>query len=212
MVEKIIINPEEVRGLGNIMSPHSSSDYEVYMSSISSGTDTVNGQTMTVYELEDTIIFYDKATSQAKNTHWKIRSSDQSDLTVTVGTGGTTLTNTSTSASRFYFANPDDSTSDSPPITISDFVVEADILDSSFTDSDSQIAFLLQGQTTSLNLKGYTAPYHIKIEKEGTSAKQYVNDTLIRTTTISDRTTYYMGFQLYKRGSITFREYIIREI
>lgn len=157
-------------------------------------------------------VFYDNATSQSKNTHWKIRSSDQSDLTATVGTGGTTLTSASTSTSRFYFANPDDSTSDSPPITISDFVVEADIFDSSFTDSDSQIAFLLQGQTTSLNLKSYTAPYHIKIEKEGTSAKHYLNDTLIRTTTISSRSTYYMGFQLYKRTSITFRDYVIREI
>ena len=212
MVEKIIINPEEVRGLGNIMSPHSSSDYEVYMSSISTGTDTVNGQTMTVYELEDTILFFDNATSQAKNTHWKIRSSDQSDLTVAVSSGGTTLTNASTSASRFYFANPEDSTSNSPPISISDFVVEVDIFDSTFSDSDSQISFLLQGQTTPLNLKSYTAPYHIKIEKEGTSAKHYINDTLIRTTTIADRTNYYAGFQLYKRASITLRDYVIREI
>ena len=157
-------------------------------------------------------VFYDNATSQSKNTHWKIRSSDQSDLTVTVGTGGTTLTNASTSASRFYFANPEDSTSNSPPISISDFVVEADIFDSSFTDSDSQISFLLQGQTISLNLKSYTAPYHIRIEKEGTSAKHYINDTLIRTTTIADRTNYYAGFQLYKRASITLRDYVIREI
>ena len=29
MVEKIIINPNKVRGYGNIMSPHSSSDYEL---------------------------------------------------------------------------------------------------------------------------------------------------------------------------------------
>ena len=115
-------------------------------------------------------VFYDNATSQSKNTHWKIRSSDQSDLTATVGTGGTTLTSASTSTSRFYFANPDDS------------------------------------------LKSYTVPYHIKIEKEGTSAKHYLNDTLIRTTTISSRSNYYMGFQLYKRTSITFRDYVIREI
>ena len=157
-------------------------------------------------------VFYDNATSQSKNTHWKIRSSDQSDLTVAVSSGGTTLTNASTSASRFYFANPEDSTSNSPPISISDFVVEVDIFDSTFSDSDSQISFLLQGQTTPLNLKSYTAPYHIKIEKEGTSAKHYINDTLIRTTTIADRTNYYAGFQLYKRASITLRDYVIREI
>ena len=212
MVEKIIINPNKVRGYGNIMSPHSTSDYETYGSIITSGTDTVNGQTMTVYEMDYSIVFFDRGITGHKNTHWKIRSSDQSDLTVTVGTDGTTLTNASTSSSRFYFANPEDSTSDSPPITISDFVVEADILSSTYTGSDSQISFLLQGQTTNLNLNSYTAPYHIRIEKEGTDAKHYVNDTLIRTTTITSRSTYYMGFQLYKNCSIKFKDYCIYEI
>ena len=52
MVEKIIINPNEVRGYGNIMSPHNSTDYELSDCTITETTDTVNGQTMTVYELE----------------------------------------------------------------------------------------------------------------------------------------------------------------
>ena len=54
MVEKIIINPNEVRGYGNIMSSHTSSDYELVDCTISSGTDTVNGASATVYTLTPT--------------------------------------------------------------------------------------------------------------------------------------------------------------
>ena len=51
MVEKIIINPDKVRGYGNIMSPHSSGDYSLEDCTIATGTDTVNGATETVYTL-----------------------------------------------------------------------------------------------------------------------------------------------------------------
>ena len=54
MVEKIIINPNKVRGYGNIMSPHSSSDYSLEDCTIATGTDTVNGATETVYTLTPT--------------------------------------------------------------------------------------------------------------------------------------------------------------
>lgn len=54
MVEKIIINPNKVRGYGNIISPHSSSDYELEDCTIATGTDTVNGATETVYTLTPT--------------------------------------------------------------------------------------------------------------------------------------------------------------
>ena len=51
MVEKIIISPSKVRGLGDIVSPKTSTDFETYNSAVTSGTDTVNGATVTVYEL-----------------------------------------------------------------------------------------------------------------------------------------------------------------
>ena len=94
MVEKIIINPEEVRGLGNIMSPHSSSDYEVYMSRITSSTDTVNGQTMTVYELEDTIIFYDSGVQGTKNSDYTTGSA----LTISTTTECTSVSSTNSNS------------------------------------------------------------------------------------------------------------------
>lgn len=50
-MDRITVQPTEVRGLGDILSPKSSSDFEEYLSTLSSGTDTVNGASMTVYTL-----------------------------------------------------------------------------------------------------------------------------------------------------------------
>lgn len=51
MVEKIIVSPDSIRGLGNIVAPKLTSDYELVDCTLSSGTDTVNGVTVTVYTL-----------------------------------------------------------------------------------------------------------------------------------------------------------------
>ena len=48
-MDKIIVNPLDVRGLGNIVSPKTISDFGVLNSTISSSTDTVNNESMTVY-------------------------------------------------------------------------------------------------------------------------------------------------------------------
>ena len=154
------------------------------------------------------LIFNDDGVTGSKNSNWYVRSTDAPYLSVTVDDEGTTVSSNDTSTSRFYFANPEHSTSPSPPITISDFVIECDVINTTFT-SGSQIAFLLQGLTNNFNLSSYTAPYHLKMEKVGTTVKQYINDTLIRTTTISSRTNYYMGFQLYKTCDIKFKNYRI---
>ena len=49
MVEEVTVNPGSVRCLGNIVSPKTLSDYNKYFSKITSGTDTVDGDTRTVY-------------------------------------------------------------------------------------------------------------------------------------------------------------------
>ena len=53
MVEKIIVNPSEVRGLGDIVSPKSASDFSVYSEDykVVEGTDTVYGAETGVFEL-----------------------------------------------------------------------------------------------------------------------------------------------------------------
>lgn len=52
MVEKIIISPDRVRGLGNIINSHESTDYELSDCTLTTGADTVNGVTVAVYTLE----------------------------------------------------------------------------------------------------------------------------------------------------------------
>lgn len=53
MVERIIVEPGEVRGLGNIVSPAKTDDsFSMFNSAILSSSDTVNGVSRTVYGLE----------------------------------------------------------------------------------------------------------------------------------------------------------------
>lgn len=52
MVEEVTVNPGSVRCLGNIVSPKLLSDYNKYFSKITSDTDTVDGDTRTVYTSE----------------------------------------------------------------------------------------------------------------------------------------------------------------
>ena len=51
MVEKIIISPESIRGLGNIVMPKNGADFEEYNCTMEVSEDTVNGETVTVYVL-----------------------------------------------------------------------------------------------------------------------------------------------------------------
>ena len=211
MVEKIIVNPSEVRGLGDIVDSKGASDFIVYGSGVTETTDTVNGATSKVFNQTDTKIFYDMGVTGRKSTDWYVRTSDTT-LTVNVEDDGTALSNSSTTTSVYYFANPAHSTSTAPPITMSDFVIECDILSSSYTSTDAQVSVLLQGISSAFNLKSYTAPYHLKLVKDGTSVTKYVDGTSVGTTTISSRNNYYTGFQLYKECSIKFKNYIIYSI
>lgn len=49
MVDKISVNPLSVRGAGDIVSPKTSTDFDVYNSTITSNSEEVDGATMTVY-------------------------------------------------------------------------------------------------------------------------------------------------------------------
>ena len=51
MVEKIIVSPESIRGLGNIVVPKTGADFEEYNCTMEVSDDTVNGEDVTVYVL-----------------------------------------------------------------------------------------------------------------------------------------------------------------
>ena len=172
MVEKIIINPNKVRGYGNIMSPHSSTDYEVYMSSISSGTDTVNGQTMTVYELEDTILFFDYGVTN-NYTDWY---NNGNRATITRDDTGT----------KFYYETLNTSgniTLQARPgnteywITSSNFVVEFDIVEMS-DDRNQRIQIGNSSNSANLYLyasRGFSSGKHIKFEVINQTITTYID-------------------------------------
>ena len=52
MVEKILINPTEIRAYGNIIGAKASTDYDTYNSTITQTTETVNGEDTVVMEIE----------------------------------------------------------------------------------------------------------------------------------------------------------------
>ena len=200
MVEKIIINPNKVRGYGNIMSPHSSSDYEVYMSSISSGTDTVNGQTMTVYEMEDTILFWDKAVTGMKNTDW---GNSGNRITVTTNDSGTTLGNTS-SGNGYYTAQ----------YTFSNAIIEFDVLSTAngvrlYVDNSGTGQDLLNLQTYNIT-NG-----HIKVLINNSVAKVYHNGTQKGSDiSITVGSTMKFAFRLLSgtpSKTITYKNFVIYE-
>ncbi|MBR3140446.1 MAG: hypothetical protein IKF11_06230 [Methanobrevibacter sp.] len=50
-MEKIIVNPEKVRGLGNILFPKSLEDFETYLSKLTSATEDINDVSNNTYVL-----------------------------------------------------------------------------------------------------------------------------------------------------------------
>lgn len=63
MVEKITVQPRKIRGLGDIVSPKSTSDFETYLSTISSATETVDNKESTVFTMEYDPLNYEVALS-----------------------------------------------------------------------------------------------------------------------------------------------------
>ena len=162
MVEKIIINPNKVRGYGNIMNQHTTTDYTNYACTLTEETDTINGQTMTVYEMEDTILFYDKAITGMKNTDW---GNSGNRITVTTNDSGTTLGNTS-SGNGYYKA----------PYTFSNAIIEFDVVSTAngvrlYVDNSGTGQDLLNLQTYNIT-NG-----HIKVLINNSVAKVYHNGT-----------------------------------
>lgn len=49
MVERVSVNPDRIRCWGNIVSPKTSTDFYKYSSTVTTGTDTVDGESRTVY-------------------------------------------------------------------------------------------------------------------------------------------------------------------
>ena len=208
MVEKIIINPEEVRGLGNIMSPHSSSDYEVYMSSITTGTDTVHGQTMTVYELEDTILFWDKAvTNNSKLDYWYWNTNYG---TGSVSDDGTTFTATTTSG--FLTVSATLTSPATSSIYIYDFplIIEFDIVSyedpTGVTDySRVRVYNSANSKNAYWNIKDYGVGHYKIVCTDGSQKLYYNGVEQSRSFTFTPTTAWNVAFQT--KGNIKYKNF-----
>ena len=170
MVEKIIINPNKVRGYGNIMSPHNSTDYELSDCTITETTDTVNGATETVYELEDTILFFDKGTSATHNDNYDNLSylTRYDTYTLASNTSGSSkLLPTKVSSNILY-------------VSSTDYEVNITILE--VTGSDNRIR--LTSDATSSNYWDFTltsntiGQYRFVYDGTNHTIKRYKNGTL----------------------------------
>ena len=200
MVEKIIINPNKVRGYGNIINQHSTADYTNYACTLTEETDTINGQTMPVYEMEDTILFWDKAVTGMKNTNWQNYSSR---LTVTTDENGTNLVKGS--ANGYYLVN--NASND-----FEDYICEFDIVETSgyvnwFVESSSnQIVFVF-------STYGLVSGTHVKIHSEDGVLNAYV-DGVKKTNniTITPPAPYHIGFRIPSGNTpsnLKFKNFIV---
>ena len=182
MVEKITITPQEVRGLGDIISPKTLTDFNKQYSTLTTTTDTVHGVTTTIYDLDSTILFSDKGTTNNKNTNWQNYSNR---LTIETDTEGTTVTKGSSNG--FYYVKNGDQ-------TFTNYIAEFDII------SCANVFWYANGTSTQniINLGTYFGSGgHCKIVSEEGVAKAYKDGTQVgNDITITATAPYGLGFRI----------------
>ena len=121
MSEKILVVPGDVRGLGNIVSPKTLSDFDVNDSVLTSSSDTVDEKTLTVYNLGyhggayftvtsgHFVVYSDSLTSISLTAVLKKHSDDSAITSSSVScivNNGSTLTGTTNSSGSVTFSIP----------------------------------------------------------------------------------------------------------
>ena len=118
MVDKVSVNPLSVRGAGDIVSPKTASDFDVFNSTITSSSEDVDGATMTVYTV-----------SYVNGTYFKI----SSDNIIPVG-------ETSFTVSAVLKKNSDDSVVSGASVSCT---VNGDSVLTGTTDSNGSVSFTI---------------------------------------------------------------------
>ena len=125
MVEKIIINPNEVRGLGDIVSEKEATDFTTSSCTINKGADFIEGVREDVYEISDSLLFKDYAVTPYNNTEdWYYTATD---ISLTVGSVYSYITHIASTGTKVFIANKPGTTAGgydyTPP-----FAVEFDLI------------------------------------------------------------------------------------
>ena len=203
MVEKIIVNPSEVRGLGDILEVKSTSDFTLYGATLSSGTDTVYGATGNVFVLnssnQPTYLFYDDASSDNSSnyTSYSIQgTSGAVNITYNSGESAYAITNnTNSGRALLQFGNT---------ILQNNIKISADIkLDGTTYKQNGMLAFIDKDSQSTYSLAGWVQgqKYVRLTEFSGTSELQ----TTTNTTWSSLDTSGYNHHELvYNNGVVTY--------
>jgi len=213
MVEKIIINPDKVRGYGNIMNQHSVTDYTKYVCTLTEETDTVNGQNNTVYKLISGAFFYDSGVTPTNNTSdWYY---NNTKLSLTPTSTGTTVTDIAGDSNvQVLTANKPGTTAGGYDYT-KPFQVEVDII--SYT-ADSSANIQVYDGTNNVYRRfdalgiGATTGAHVKVKVLTDKVEFYVNGELTYTSSTSmgtSRTALRLGAD---GNTIKFKNFIVRDL
>lgn len=103
MVDKIIIRPNEVRGLGDIISTKARTDFTTTDCNIIEGIDRVNGSNEKVFNINDDILFKDWGVTPVNNTEDWYYNSD--NIRLTVGSQYSYITYIGSTGTKVFIAN-----------------------------------------------------------------------------------------------------------
>jgi len=167
-MEKIIITPENVRGLGDIINTKGANDFTKQYSTLTQTTDTVHGTTTKIFQQNSSILLRDGATTTDHNDVWN------SMTPFTRANNGTTTyyQNTGSSTYQVYTSQTN--------IT-GDTAIDFELVEC--TSCPIQIARYAAGVSTEYEPKTFTSSgkVHIEIKEDGTYI--YFNGTLVQSNT-----------------------------
>ena len=211
MVDRVIVTPESIRGLGNIVIEKGTSDYSVFQSELSSGTDTINGEDSTVFCLSyqggyvvlltvssSSVSYGSSVTLTATVTE---AGSGVSGETVTFYDGETSLGTGTTNSSGVATLSTSSLSIGSHSLS----AVSDDVVSNSATVTVSKLS-------TTISLSGSDITYGSNVSLSGTasigsgaSVKIYQGTTLLDTVTTGTGGAFNTSVTGLNAGSYTFK-------
>ncbi len=211
MVEKIIINPTKVRGYGNILNVHTSTDYTNYACTLTEETDTVNGAETTVNKITDTILWFDKGITAVHNDHYYYNSNNGSVTPTTTGTKVLNTTGNTTFIDLYPIPLDQTVTSGNIYKWNAPLIIEFDITEANGTNGDTQVQ--VYSATTSANcfenINSDTGHWRVELYNDNTQ-KIYLDGTLKKSTSLT-LTNARIGLRARNGKYVTYKNFKIWE-
>ena len=169
-MEKITINPSQIRGLGNTITSKAATDFTKQYSTLTQTTDTVHGTTQKVFQQDSSILLRDGATTNDHNDIW----SNMTPFTRT--SDGTTVYYQNTGSSAFQ-----DWLSSRVNINNKEVAIELELTSCTFIRF--QLGRYLTGQSTTYEGREFTTTGIVRWEIRENGTFIYLNNTLVQSDT-----------------------------